>query len=248
MTIISRFGLCGLARAPHRFVLPLLVAVLALGSGAARATPVFSYTATVEGTANPSAGLTVTNYTPPGTGTGSIGFGDGTVATFANPSASAYPAMAVNGSLAGLYAAPVDAGGSAIATNYYSTGLGTVTFQLASPQSYFGLLWGSADIGNTLAFYSGGTLVGAITTADFDAAANGSQGFGGSYFINANLSGGAFDEVIASSSFNSFEFGDVVAGAAPASVPEPASAALLAAGLLGCAVLRRRAPALSRAV
>jgi len=232
---ISRFF-----RAPRGFALPLLAATLALAAGTAHATPVLTYTATDEGSATPPAGDILQTYTPPTTGSGAIDFGNGTVVTFANPSGSAYPAQAVNGTVVNQYAAPIAANGQAVTSNYYSTGLGTVNIQFATPQSYLGLLWGSADLGNELSFYSNGNLVGEINTADFDSTANGNQGVGGSYFINADVIGGTFNQIVASSSFVSFEFANVEAGSTPSSVPEPSSLALLGAALIACGVIRQR--------
>jgi hypothetical protein len=229
-----------LVRAPRLCALALLAAPLSLAAGAAHATAILTYTATDEGSAAPPAGDVLQTYTPPTTGSGTIDYSNGTTVTFANPSGSAYPAQAVNGTVLNQYAAPVAANGQAVTGNYYSTGLGTVNIQFATPQNYLGVLWGSVDLGNDLFFYSNGNLVGEITAADFDSAANGSQAYGGSYFVNAGVTGGSFNQVVATSSFVSFELANVEGGSAPSSVPEPSSLALLGAALIACGIAGRK--------
>ncbi len=230
-----------LVRAARLCALSLLAVPLMLAAGAAHAAPVLSYTATDEGTAMPPAGDALQTYTPPTTGTAPITFSNGTTVTFSNPLATAYPAMAVNGTVLNQYAAPINSSGAAVTSNYYSAGLGDVTVQFATPQNYLGLLWGSVDLGNELYFYSNGTLVGEITGGDFDPGANGNQAFGGSYFINADVTGGSFNEVVATSTFVSFELANLEAGSTPpSSVPDPSSAALLGSALVACGIIRRR--------
>src|SRR5690348_17152328 len=64
------------------------------------------------------------------------------------------PQGVVTGSQAGLYAAPVS-GGTPTApvywtAPYFSTGTGSVILTFSRAQTYFGLLWGSVDRGNTI--------------------------------------------------------------------------------------------------
>ena len=134
----------------------------------------------------------------------------------------------VSGSLVNKYAAPYTATGPD-STNYVTTGIGNATFAFSTPQTYFGLLWGSVDGYNSLSFYdASGNLVGVFTGLDVTASANGDQGYSGSYYVNFSSDAG-FSEVVASSSNYAFEFDDV---AVDPPVGEPTTLAVLGAGLL----------------
>ena len=107
----------------------------------------------------------------------------------------------------------------------------TATFTFASPQNYFGLLVGSIDPGNSLTFYdSANAVIGTVTGNDIASIPPitlGDAGPNGTAYVNIS-STISFSKVVANSSNISFEFDDV----AFAAVPEPASLALLGAGLL----------------
>jgi hypothetical protein len=145
----------------------------------------------------------------------------------------------------GLYATPFGD-----MTNYMAVlGGGSEEIAYAGTKTSFGLYWGSVDTYNSLTFYSGDTLVATITGADVDPpiSANGGQT---DYTSNAYvlITGLQFDHVFASSSSNSFEFDNVVAGgtsglpSSVAAVPEPSTWAMLMLGFtgLGYAAFRRR--------
>jgi hypothetical protein len=147
--------------------------------------------------------------------------GDGQVVT---GSASAYAAPFVsssNGLPFGITTTGADG------TRYLSTGIGSLTLTLPGPSTYLGLLWGSVDTYNTLALYNGQTLVGTIAGSDVTASPNGSQGAGGSYYVNV-ISTLAFTTAVAISSGYAFEFDDVAYKTAGTAVPEPEPLALLA--------------------
>jgi hypothetical protein len=124
------------------------------------------------------------------------------------------------------------------ATKYLTTGVGSATLMLPGLETYFGLLWGSVDLYNTLRFYNGSTLVGTATGVDVTASANGNQGINGTYYVNI-VSDVAFNKVTASSSQYAFEL-DNVAYNPTAPVPEPFTLSLLGLGLVGAGVLRRK--------
>ncbi|WP_291298729.1 hypothetical protein [Elioraea sp.] len=170
-------------------------------------------------------------------------------------------AATVTGSVSGRYAAPFlsgnngagfGAGGTTQAngvdtTRYLSSGstgaVGGSRVEIALPTaaSYFGLLWGSVDGYNTLAFYDGATLVGTLTGSAVTPQATGNQGSQGTFYVNI-LSDLAFDRVVATSSSFAFEF-DNIAFSAATPIPAPAAFGLFAMGLLGLAWARRRARA-----
>ncbi|TPG53434.1 PEP-CTERM sorting domain-containing protein [Roseomonas nepalensis] len=68
---------------------------------------------------------------------------------------------------------------------------------------------------------------------------NGFQGPGGSAYVSV-LSDTPFTSVSLKSGVVSFEAAGVIGSTRPISVPEPASAALFGAGLLGLGLVRRR--------
>lgn len=169
----------------------------------------------------------------------------------------------VTGSLLNRYAPPVLSGDNGVGfgapdqpngtntTLYLTSGsTGTtgvpdaeVELTFTDPQFYFGLLWGSIDDYNRLEFYNGTTLVETLTGDDVMDMPNGDQTATGTLYVNIT-STEAFNRVVFTSSVYAFEFDNLSWNrdptGTPPSVPEPASAALLGAGLLGFALLRRR--------
>jgi hypothetical protein len=166
----------------------------------------------------------------------------------------------VSGDSSGLYAAPVLSAGNGLgfgpggsnqangvdATTYVTTGSigaspdASVTLGSPAMAQYYGILWGSVDSYNTLSFYNGAVLVGIVTGSDVTASPDGDQGVDGTLYVNIRATAGsAFDRVVATSSQYAFEFDDVSFVSVPA--PGPVSLALLATGLLGLGLVRRRA-------
>jgi hypothetical protein len=134
----------------------------------------------------------------------------------------------------GLYATPFGD-----TTNYMAVlGGGTEYINYSSLRDSFGLYWGSVDTYNSLAFYNGSTLVATTTGPEVDPPlfANGGQtSYGSNGYVLIN-SLPKFNEVVVTSTSNSFEFDNVVAG-----VPEPSTWAMMLLGLagLGYAAIRR---------
>lgn len=172
-------------------------------------------------------------------------------------------AQAVSGSIPGLYAAPYLSGSNGLGfgpssstqssgpdvTTYLSAGSsGSVALRFPGLETYAGILWGSVDGYNTLSFYNGATLVGALTGSDVTASPNGNQGVNGTVYVNVSATGdSAFDRVVATSGGNAFEFDDVAfmdpviqtLNQDPDPIPEPLSFGLLGSGLLALAFIRR---------
>jgi hypothetical protein len=167
--------------------------------------------------------------------------------------------QAVQGSVTSQYAAPYLSGlngtgfgniGSGLDdTTYVSSGsmgatggAAQATFTFLTPQQYFGLLWGSADDYNTLSFFNGATLVGALTGSDVLAllgehGVHETLGENGTMYVNVN-STLAFNRVVATSSNYAFEVDNIAFN--ETTVPEPASVALVGIGLLAVGWRSRR--------
>jgi len=133
-----------------------------------------------------------------------------------NPQTYAPPVLSVSNGLG--FGSPDQVTGPD-ATHYLTTGIGSATLDFTTPQTYFGLLWGSIDSYNTLTFYdSANQSVGSVSgQASWIAPALlGNQGANATAYVNIT-STLAFTKVVASSTQNAFEFDNV------AIVPEPST-------------------------
>jgi len=235
-------------------------AALALGISAASpsAQATLTYNATVGGGALAGARYVNFDNLPTGSGGGGAWVRDdtgalvsGTVGVSLNPQAQVVIVPPVNAQYAppnlsgtnstyfqnipstGPDATPFITSGS---TGSVATASATLDFSAFGNQSYLGILWGSVDSYNTLAFYDGATLVGTLTGGDILSPANGNQGVTGTAYVNI-FSDRSFNKVVATSTLFAFEFDNVAFA-----VPEPSTtiAALSGIGILGLHTLRRR--------
>ena len=162
-------------------------------------------------------------------------------------------AQAVQGALSGKYAAPFLSGGNgagfgnangADTTTYLTSGItpGGVSLAFAGDQQYFGLLWGSIDLFNTLSFYDGEMFLGSVTGGQVLAGANGNQGVLGTLYVNISTDVG-FNRVVATSSSYAFEFDNVAYNATPLASNVPDGGSLMGVfglALIGMAGIARR--------
>ena len=111
----------------------------------------------------------------------------------------------------GLYATPLGD-----ATNYMAVlGGGSEKIAFSSQMNTFGLYWGSVDTYNFVEFFNGNTSVAMISGIDVPAAYAREWRPGGLCLERLRRDDGAlpfFDSVVVSSSANSFEFDNVLAG------------------------------------
>jgi hypothetical protein len=117
---------------------------------------------------------------------------------------------------------------------------GSATLALGASFDYFGVYWGSIDDYNTLELLAGSTVVATVRGSDVLALTSGLTGVQddarSNQFVNVTLNGIFYDSVRFSSSLFAFEVDNLTF----AHVDEPASLALLGAGLITFGAMRRR--------
>ena len=215
--------------------------------GSANATPIALVpTATIGGAAT---GSTLDNLD-----SNAASSADGITVSFTLGAGYALDASYVTGSSSGIYAAPYVSGSNNAGfepsspagpdvTQYIQvsgTPGSTATLQFGQNLNSVGLLWGSIDDSNLLDLEENGVIVATVTGTAANLAAStvaGSQSSDGTAYVNIT-SPVAFNEIVASSGQNAFEFDNV--SFTPAQVPEPLTLSLFGAGLAGAAALRRR--------
>lgn len=115
-----------------------------------------------------------------------------------------------------------------------------IIFDFKESQTYFGLLWGSIDPFNNIAFYLAGQQVQILNGKQIVSDAKGSQLADGTFYVN--FTDFKFDEVVLWSDNYSFEFDNVAYGQiASNGVPDGGmTAALLGLSMSGMALIRRK--------
>jgi hypothetical protein len=191
-----------------------------------------------------SSANAVTIVAVPGAQTGSVPDEQGGLVNFSAPSSGSFASgiftengisfsptqpgqggIIVSGTSPGNYAEPAGYKGSYMAI----LGGKSETLKFSGQMDIFGLYWGSIDTYNTVEFLLNGAQVVTVKGSDLAApiAASGNQlsPDSNAYITFSNL---LFDEVILSSSGNSFEFSNVAAAA-----PEPSTWAMMILGFMG---------------
>ena len=234
------------------YTLLAAIAALALAPVAAQAAP---FQVSFGLTALPSPGGPVQDLSIPTTFLGqqsfTLGSGPAAVRVTVDDQAQSTGGGVVQGSSPNRYAAPVSGPSKSFTAPYFSAGTGTITLGFAMPERYLGLLWGSVDYTsggngpNRIDFYNGATLAGSVTGDDLRAAtgttaANGSQGYGGSFYTLINDTQGTFDRAVLSSGTVSFEAAQLQVAGSNVDVPEPVSLAMVGSGLVLMGLLRLR--------
>lgn len=116
------------------------------------------------------------------------------------------------------------------------------TIAFNSNQTYFGLLWGSVDAGNTVTFLEDGTVLASFTGAALESDGVGLQGYpANGSFVDFTSTIGSFNQVVLSGNDDPFETSNFAVGAQSSAVPEPAAWAmmLLGFGMIGYAMRKR---------
>lgn len=175
------------------------------------------------------------------------------VSGYTSPYVTSFGGSSYSGSFDAVLPSDTNVYGGAGGTGRYITVQGVTILDVTGPNvDYFGL-WASAlDGGNAVSFYKGGALVDTISLVSqpLDSSYSGNpntaylgQNTGEKYaFFNFVVVGG-YDQVrIVQNNGGGFELDNVTVGTAAATVPEPASWAMLIAGfgLVGAGMRRRR--------
>jgi hypothetical protein len=146
----------------------------------------------------------------------------------------------VSGSVGGKYAQPAGTSSAYLSVPNPERN-GSATLDLGTTANYFGLYWGSIDTYNTLYFLLNGIVVDAFTGTEIathiPGTANGNQSADTSNrYFNFFFGSQLFDAVKLESQGFAFETDNH----AFATVTEPGTIALLAIGLTGLVIARRR--------
>lgn len=175
---------------------------------------------------------------------GPMAAGEVMVQNFDAPLAAGY---SMSWSNAGIYQGALVSGIAAPpagdATKYlsvYTGGLATLT----APGTMYSLsvYIGSLDTYNTITFKGADGFSKSYSGDQLNLPANGDQGAGSTNrrFYFAFDANDKINQVLFSSSGNSFEFDNIAVNDPPSEVPEPLTLSLFASGLAGAAFLRRR--------
>jgi hypothetical protein len=113
---------------------------------------------------------------------------------------------------------------------------GPVNIQFAKPIIYFGMYVGSPDSYNSIAFYSGGDLLGTFVGNDIVNPAN--SALRSAQYVNFAIAGGSVDQIVMNSGIAAFETDNHAYVTVHS--PEPMTMALAGSALLALFLARRR--------